>query len=170
LLNKLKDIILAENKYLSTGFIDVYKDEQNGYLRNFSDNTLVGIEDSNGNYFYIREEGKWKVNLAKRQITSCSESQDITKSYRIVLIVRCANAEKLLKCILKTLLQSGLYITIQEAELNKHVVVFEEYGEDLYKDVMQRLRDNITVISIDFTLLEYFTPSQCNCENPIESC
>ncbi|MFA9212940.1 MAG: hypothetical protein ACEQSR_03735 [Candidatus Methylacidiphilales bacterium] len=169
MIEELKNIILSKHSFLNDGFINVFKDEQNGYLRNLN-GELVGVEDTNGNYFYIREEGKWKINLAKRQITSCAETQDILKSYRIVFIVRCANPEKLFKCILKTLIESHFQLTFQEAELNKAVVIFEEYGEDLFKDVMQRLRDNITIISIDFSLLETFTPSQCDCENPIILC
>ncbi|WP_346318178.1 hypothetical protein [Chitinophaga sp. YIM B06452] len=167
-LTKLKDFLMDKLRFFNQGFANVYLDELTGliYQGDSFEKFAVGINDSFGNYFYIRTEANIDYSESRPQVTDSSASVDEALRCYLVAVVDKAQPKELVQAILNALLQYGSEkIRPVRAVHHRETAVAKELakiGREEIKDVLQRL-GSWQVVILEFSLYTRFTAKPFNC-------
>lgn len=163
-LEQLKEHILEYNTYFDNGYADVIQDYR-GIIRN---KQPIFPQDTLGNYFYLRLPSDVQFdNSAQYNISDCSNGFGISAVIVLVAIVNGANADILFDNMLSTVSRwKGLNLRFTRGLFQSDLVVAQELSKISKEDLqtaLQRLREDQTMISLQFTATAAFNAQKLNC-------
>lgn len=144
--------ILKYNKYFNNGYGVLYPllVEEGFAMFDVDGEMCVSsvFDDSKGNYFYIRRNGKSK--LLPSEIGGCNNGYTAEHNYSLIAFVE-GKRDELLYNLFHTLnAHTNLLITAYSD--NTAEAIFEEIGEYAL-EVLQRINARISVVKIDFKIV-----------------
>lgn len=153
-LNDIKTYLLAKYTSFNKGYANVSKPNQKNEVLDENEQQFAGINDQDGNFFYIRSLKACTYDAIKRGARTPYYKR--TTQCRIVVIHHEANEEDIETILINSI--SSLGHTVTKIDTEKTRVFKEETGTDLpYK--------HLTLVSCDFEIVD--TVSTKNCElNP----
>lgn len=167
---KLKEHILAENKYFRAGYANAYKDDTTHeiWVREGKDVKRIMPADSLDNYFYLRNEAWTKYEAKEPQRLTDTGTQRLsfldTMSVQLVAVVNNADAYRLIENLRNTVLMyEGLNVVPVTGSWNREQVVATELAKMRIEDVngaLQRLKDEI-IIRLSLSVSKNFIPANC---------
>lgn len=172
----LRDHILDKNKYFNQGFANVYQDATTGliYQGDSSEKFAVGIDDTFGNYFYLRTDPEIRYNDSRPQLRDSKPSLDENVRSYLVAVVDDARPKDLVQCLLDTLLKySNERIRPVRAIYIREAAIAKELSKLVKEDVEYALQNlgERQVIIIEFEFNTRFSPLPDNCIiNPCNTC
>jgi len=172
-LDEIGTLIAKYNNYFNTYFTNVEQSEQLGYIHN--NNEVVFPNDTYGNYFYLRIPSKLSVVYDANFNNGNWNSLGISTNVTCVAFVKDADPQKLALNIMSTIGRACNYQKKFTTILihNEDVVSTElaNCSDDVIMKAVQCVADDITLISITFTLTIAQDLLQLNClTNPCKSC
>lgn len=170
-IEELKDFILENNPYFSTGFSMVYMDNVRGWVANERD--IVFPNDTLGNYFYIRLEDDMKFDRGNYyNVGDGLVNAGIRATLYLVAVMKGADADTLLNNIISTIQQSPCsvqgVINFSGAIYESEAVIERELRKLPEADRRKALQNNkSTIVSVKFDMTTTFVPTKLNCiQNP----
>ena len=153
-LNDIKTYLLAKYTSFNNGYANVSKPNQKDVVIDEDGQNFAGINDSEGNFFYLRSLKVASYDPQRRGAKIPFYKR--TTQCRIVVIHTDANEEDIETILINSI--SSLGHTVTKIDTEKTRVFKEETGTDLpYK--------HLTLVSCDFEIVD--TVSTKNCElNP----
>ena len=172
-LDQIAATVQQYNPYFDRYFTNVEQSEQLGYIHN--GNEVVFPNDTYGNYFYLRIPSKLSVVYDANFNNGNWNSLGISSLVTLVAMVKDADPQKLALNIMSTI---GRACNFQKKFTtilihNEDVISTElaNCTEDVILKAIQCVSDDITLISITFTLTIAQDLLQLNCLlNPCKSC
>jgi hypothetical protein len=172
-LDQIAATVQQYNTYFDRYFSNVEQSEQLGYIHN--GNEVVFPNDTYGNYFYLRIPSKLSVVYDANFNNGNWNSLGISSLVTLVAMVKDADPQKLALNIMSTI---GRACNFQKKFTtilihNEDVISTElaNCTEDVILKAIQCVSDDITLISITFTLTIAQDLLQLNCLlNPCKSC
>ena len=164
-MDKLKTYLLNTLPFLESGFIDIFLDTISGRLISWKGEE-VGIDDRNGNYFYIREVSsenyRIKSNEAPKMLTA-------TQNYKLVLVAQKKEMEEVKTCVINALSYfDGVILSSTNNNIGE--IIKSEYPAKSSTEILEIMKKiNFgTVISANFTFTRDIYVNNCKCEIPEE--
>lgn len=162
ILTEISEMLKTNINVFSEGFAYCRKDDEKGLTVTVGkDAHYVSIADVEGDYFYIRANGKSNVTLGK-SLSDCGIRVMDTKPCSIVAIVRDASSFALIDALMNELLKTK-FITIRSTEDNPVVIMDEEF-KGLKKETINKAKsriDNRAIVRIDFEVTRPFDTHNC---------
>lgn len=172
----LKDFILSKNSYLSDGYANVFKDEATGQIIGYHGDDIISIfpDDTNGNYFYMRNEEIKFTQVPGERITDNGAQRNMfidNLSIVLIAIVAKADAFTLMNNLRNTMAMfTGMDITPTGGSFNRENIVIGELRGSKPEDIRTTLQNlnNQTIIKLNITAQQYYQPNTCiyDCLNP----
>jgi hypothetical protein len=172
-LDQIAATVQQYNPYFDRYFSNVEQSEQLGYIHN--GNEVVFPNDTYGNYFYLRIPSKLSIIYDPIMNNGNWNLLGVSTNVTCVAMVKDADPQKLALNIMSTI---GRACNFQKKFTtilihNEDVISTElaNCTEDVIMKAIQCLSDDITLISITFTLTIAQDLLQLNClPNPCKSC
>lgn len=174
-LIRLKDWILRYNTYFNNAFPFVRLDDKLGIVAD--DEKLVFPADNLGNYFYFRLPNK--VTFDYNTNVNISDTYNSIGLRANVVLVACmldADADQLAYNLAATLGRyQDLNIRLIDTVFHSEDVLIQELAKMDSKEnlqaALQRLPQNMTIVSITFNITTPYIFQQLNClTNPCSPC
>lgn len=170
---KLKDHILEQNKYFSTGFANAYKDDTTNaiYVQDGKDRRRIMYTDGSGNYFYLRNDAWTKHEAKEPERLTDNGAHRLTfidtMSVQLVAIVNNADAYRLIENLRNTvMIYNPLNVIPVTSSWNREQVVATELSKMPMEDInaaLQRLTDE-TIVKLSLSVSKIFIPENCIAE------
>lgn len=147
----------------ANAFSMVKTDPERGLVFSYKKNKWVGLDDTSGNYFYIRVMGDFSANYsAKTSLSDCGLTILQTINCIVVAIVSSDIDElKLADALMSELLACG---HIPAKGSIDRVSILRNELKGLKPEVINAAiskTDNKTIVSIEFKVLRTFSPTKC---------
>lgn len=150
-LSDIKDCILTKYPQFNAGYSDVSKLNDKDIMLDENLQLYAGIEDTKGNYFYIRELKSASYDPQHRGARVAYYKS--TLPCRIVGIMHDGNEDVLLKMLINGISAKRHFVTGSNKE--RTTVFKEETGHDL-------TRKELTIVSVDFEIIGIVSPRDCS--------
>lgn len=164
----LKDFILDNNSYFSSGYGPVFFNDK-GILEVFPNDKL-------GDYFYIRHAAKATVDsTAAMKISDCATPMGVRSECFLIACVREADNDRLINNLVHTIQGSGRNAVVTGLTYEREAVVLQEMPKHPKEDREKALQNlsNWTIVSVQFNLTVRVKPvknlAEC-IENPCKTC
>lgn len=164
----LKEFVLENNQYFNLGFANVYLDDLTGliYQGESFEKFAIGINDTFGNYFYLRTDPDIRYVDTRIQLSDNKRTIDEIVHCYLVAIVENAKPKELVQCLLDTLLKYGnerirpvRSIYIREAAVAKEL---KKLSKEHINQVLQNLGTRQVAI-IEFDFITTYSPISTSC-------
>lgn len=150
-LNDIKDYLLTKYPQFNAGYANVTKLADKDIMLDENLQLYAGIEDTKGNYFYIREMKTPDFDAMKRGARVPYYRK--TTACRIVGIAMEWNVETMLKMLLNGVTAKRHFVTDAQTEAGQ--VFKDETGQNL-------TRKEFTIVAVDFNIIEVVSPRDCS--------
>lgn len=150
-LNDIKTYLLSKYTQFNVGYANVVKLQDSDILLDEDKQLYAGIEDTKGNYFYVRELKTATYDPMKRGVRVAYYKK--TMPCRIVAVMVEGNADVLLKMLINGITAKRHFVTDSQTEAT--TVFKEETGKNL-------TRKEMTIVSVDFEIIDIVTPKECS--------
>jgi len=177
MLDKVRDCILANNKYFCEGYSNVWRDEQTNQILTMKADQykVVFPNDTLGDYFYLRNDGNIVFNpSAENLISDCIDSAyDTNITVNLVAIMDNADPEELLSNLLTTIQYcEGFRTNLVSASTNPSTIITNELLNLADADIQAALqRNKRTIVSLTFNMIDAIVIKDPSCiENPCKLC
>lgn len=150
-LNDIKDYLLGKYPQFNAGYANVVKLHDKDIMLDEDKQLYAGIEDTKGNYFYIRELKQPNFEAMKRGARVPYYQK--TSACRIVGIAMEWDVETMLKMLINGVNAKRHFVT--GAQIESTQVFKDETGHDL-------TRKELTIVAVDFNIIEVVSPRDCS--------
>ena len=152
--------ILKTNPYFNTGLGFYFKDA--GYLRSFTSEKVISIEDNLGAYFFMLIDSDVNVRTFDNSVYSCSYPAEL-----IAVVNSNILPLELATCLLSS------FPVLKSINLIKEKIVkdlFSDLEEEEINTILSRI-DNFTIISLKFEVTErILIDKDCICNPCKDDC
>lgn len=158
LLQTIATYLLTKYDYFTKGYANVSKPNSSNIILDEDNQEYAGINDTDGNYFYIRSDKKATYTPIRRGARIAYYSSKT--SCRAIAVHHNGNADDIATTLMEGISANGHVVTAIDTDSTR--VFRNETNTDL-------TNPSLTIVAVDFEVTQI--KSARNCElNPCENC